>query len=340
MSHQKVAFVGELLLRLSAPEGLLLRQSQGLQLHVGGAEANVAVALAHWGIPTAFLSALPANDLGDLIVEHLRKYGVATDAVIRQGERVGLYFYEAGAGLRAGKVIYDRKGSAFAQAAPQEYSSEIFRNASWLHFTGITPVVSERAAQTLLWAIKHCRNRTAKISIDLNFRKSLWKPAEHRPVFEAVFPHVDIVMADLTSLAHMANIAVNCEDFTDDPVIYHYAANQFFDKYPHASLMIFSVRQTVSSRAFNIQYIVCDRQNCIKSDVFKVEDATERIGAGDAATAAAIYALLKGFSYEKIANMAAAASALKHFVKGDHLTASIEEVMEMATGKMSFSVKR
>ncbi|MCS7018554.1 MAG: sugar kinase [Cytophagales bacterium] len=340
MQNSPIAFIGELLLRLSAPDGLLLRQSQHLQMYVGGAEANVAIALAQWGIATTFISALPDNDLGELVLEHLRKYGVDTQYIIRHGQRLGLYFYEAGEGLRSGKVLYDRQHSAFAQALPKHYPANALQQASWLHCTGITPVISEQAAQTLLWATEQCCHRGIPISIDLNLRKSLWNPTMHLPIFEQLLSRVDVVVADLTALAHMAAIEVDSRIFTDDPLVYRNAADQFFERYPNTRLIAFSIREVTSSRAFKMQYLICTPNDYFQSAVFQIENAIERIGAGDAATAAIIYALLQGFSYEKTANLAAAASAMKHAIKGDQLLSSIAEITALAEGNIHFSIKR
>lgn len=340
MVLKPVVFFGELLLRLSASKGLLLRQSSLLEVQPAGAEANVAIALAQWKVPTRLISALPDNDLGEMAVEQLQRYGVDTQGIIRQQERMGLYFYQSGEGLRAGKVIYDRQYSAFAQAQAASYNWSLLQNACWLHSTGITPLVSKQAAEALLHAVNIARQQGMAVSLDLNFRKSLWNAALHSSTMEVLLKQVNFLIADLTSLSIMANISAQYDKFTDNPVTYYRAAQEFFSKNPQSQAILFSLRENLSAEAFHLRYVLCRPNSWSISNIFKVEHASERIGAGDAATAAALYGWLNGFSDEKICNLAAAASALKHFIKGDQLLATWQEIESIAEGKINYSIQR
>ena len=198
----RVVTFGEVMLRLKSPAFERLFQSPVLEATFGGAEANVAVSLANYGMAATFVSAIPANDVGDAAVAELRRFGVDTSAVKRQGDRLGIYFLESGANQRASKVTYDRAGSAIASAKRGDFDWDaIFEGADWFHVSGVTPAISASAADVAIEAAQAARSKGVTVSCDYNYRKNLWKYGKKAPeVMRELVKHVHVGIANWCGL--------------------------------------------------------------------------------------------------------------------------------------------
>ena len=197
MAAKRVITFGEIMMRLN-PEGYLrLVQSGKFEASYAGGEANVAVSLANYGMDAAFVTKVPAHEIGQCAVNELRRYGVDTRHMVRGGSRLGIYFCEKGASQRASKVIYDRAHSAISEAVPADFDwAAIFEGADWFHWTGITPALGGQLSEICLEACKAAKERGIRISCDLNFRKKLWTSQQAGEVMGRLLPYVDVCIAN------------------------------------------------------------------------------------------------------------------------------------------------
>ena len=193
----KIVTMGEIMLRLSTPNNEKFIQADEFDVNYGGGEANVAVSLANYGHDVEFVTAVPANPIGDCAVAALRKYNVGTKHIARSGERLGIYFLETGSAMRASNVVYDRANSAIATATADEFNfDEIFKDADWFHFTGITPAVSDAAIELTEAALKAAKAHGVTVSVDLNFRKKLWSSEKAQKVMTNLMQYVDVCIGN------------------------------------------------------------------------------------------------------------------------------------------------
>lgn len=326
-----VAF-GEILLRLSPEQHKRFVQADRLDVVYGGGEANVAVLLAELGVDAAFVSKLPEHEIGQAALNELRRYGVDTQYALRGGKRVGIYFLETGASQRASKIIYDRAGSAFAEAAPEEFDwEEIFTGANWFHFTGITPALSEAAAESCLRACRAARERHIPISFDPNYRSSLWPRDKASSLFDKVMPYVDLCISNPGQAADVFGIDVPSDGSEEEERrACVQTAEELCSRYG-CRWVALTRRKSVSASDNDFSAMLYAGGESYFSRRYAMH-IVDRVGGGDSFAAGLIYALQKEFSLERSIEFAAAASCLKHTVPGDACHASAEEVLRLAAG--------
>ena len=336
---------GELMLRLAAPGFERFLQTPRFEATFGGGEANVAVALAGWGLPTAFVTALPEkNAIADAAISQLRGFGVDTSHVVRGKGRLGSYYLETGASQRASKVIYDREFSAMALSKPGQFSWEhIFQGARWFHITGITPAVSQSAADLALESVHKARERKITTSCDLNFRKNLWKWGKTAAeVMPELLKHADIAIANeedvQMSLGIKADVDVHSGKL--DPMQYQPLTQKVLDAFPNLKAVAITLRESRSASHNGWSACVNDREAFQVSRAHEISHIVDRVGSGDSFAAGLIYGWQKLPSRRDALEFAVAAGCLKHSISGDFLRCTVEDVAALVAGGGSGRVQR
>ncbi len=325
-----VVTLGELMLRLSPPGHLRFAQATQFDLHIGGAEANVAVALAHWGIESRFISRLPTNELGDRCVAELRRHGVNVESVARGGDRLGLYFLEHGASQRASQIIYDRAHSAFALADPAAFDwAAILKGARWFHWSGITPALSDHARQIAVDASAAARQLGVTVSFDMNYRARLWSAEDAAKVLTPMMSNVDVCICGTIEAQTVLGVPPGDEEQT---------AITLRDRFGFRSVLI-PQRASQSARHTSWAATFITDDGVFHSPVYEI-DIIDRVGAGDSLTAGLIFSELRGDTPQQCVNFAVAASAIKHTIPGDHNLASIAEIEGLVAGCGGGRVRR
>ncbi len=334
----KVVTFGELLLRLSTPNRRRFVQAEDYEATFGGAEANVAVALVGFGLESCFISKVPAHDLGQAAVNHLRRFGVGDEHVARGGERLGLYFLETGAGHRASRVIYDRQGSAFTTLQADELDlHRIFDGARWFHFTGITPALGEVPRATLLTLCKQAREAGATVSCDLNYRRTLWTEDRAQEVMIPLMEQVDLLIADPTAARVCLGVTPEETPDEDSAVTLARALLERFD----LQTVVVPLRESVSAARSALGAVLLDA-DCTEPyrSRWHELDEVDPVGAGDALAAGLIYGLLIGSSPSEALEFAVAAAYLKQTIPGDFNLVSTKEIEQLATGARRPRIER
>lgn len=338
----KVVTFGELMLRL-APEGYLrFVQSDKYEGTFGGAEANVAVSLANYGVNAAFVSKLPEHEIGQCAVNSLRKFGVDTSEIVRGGARVGIYYCEKGASQRPSKVIYDRAGSSIACAERIDFNWEkILNGADWFHFTGITPALSDNVADITLDALKVCRSKGITVSCDLNFRKKLWSKDKAGKVMGELMQYVDYCIANEEDAKDVFGIEADNTDITSgklDRNGYISVARKLTDRFSFKGVAI-TLRESLSANDNNWSGMLYTGDKAFFSKKYAMH-IVDRVGGGDSFGGGLIYSLANGYDPQKAIEFAIAASCLKHSIEGDYNMVSLKEVETLAGGDASGRVQR
>jgi len=345
MKHKVVTF-GEVMIRLSPPGHLRFSQSNTLDFTFGGGEANVAVSLAKYGMPVSFVSRLPNNDLADACISELKGLGVRTDQILRGGERMGIYFLETGAVSRASQVIYDRIHSAFSEVEPGMVDwDQVFDGATWFHWTGITPAVSESAAAVCREAIQAARKKGITVSTDLNYRKKLWKYGKSaREVMAALVEGCEVILGNEEDAALALDIHPEGVDVTHgkiDAEAYLGMSKKIMERFPGCRKVITTLRESVNASQNNWSGLLYDGSKLYKAPQFQITHMVDRVGGGDAFMGGMIYGLLTfGKDLQKALNFAAAASCLKHTIHGDYNRVSVKEIEKLMGGDASGRVSR
>ena len=339
---KKVVTFGELMLRL-APEGYLrFVQSEKYEATFGGAEANVAVSLANYGVDVAFVSKLPEHEIGQAAVNSLRKFGVDTSMIVRGGDRVGIYYCEKGASQRPSKVIYDRAGSSIATANKADFDwSKIFEGVEWFHFTGITPALSDEIAQICMDACKEAKKRGIKISCDLNFRKKLWSKEKAGKVMAGLCEYIDYCIANEEDAKDVFGIEADNTDIYGgklDRNGYISVAKKLTERFGFKGVAI-TLRESLSANDNNWSGMLYVDGNAYFSKKYAMH-IVDRVGGGDSFGGGLIYSLINGFDAQKSIEFAVAASCLKHSIEGDYNMVSVKEVETLAGGDASGRVQR
>ena len=342
---KKVITMGEIMLRLSTPGHERFIQADGFDVCYGGGEANAAVSLANFGHKAEFVTAVPANPIGECAVAALRKYGVGTEHIVRSGERLGIYFLESGSAMRPSNVVYDRAGSSISTARPEEFDfAEIFQDADWFHFTGITPALSDSAAWLTEEALKAAKAAGVTVSVDLNYRKKLWTPEKARSVMTKLMKYVDICIGNeedgdkvLGFKTPESDVRSGGLDLEGYKKIFRQMADQFGFRY-----VVSSLRQSYSASHNDWSACVMDGKTgeFYHSRTYSIAPIVDRIGGGDSFAAGFICGLLDGKDMKEALEFAAAASALKHTIPGDFNFVTREEVESLAQGDGSGRVQR
>ena len=339
---KRVITFGEIMLRL-APEGYYrFVQANSFGATYGGGEANVAVSLANFGIDTVFVTKLPAHEIGQAAVNELRKFGVDTSRIVRGGNRIGIYFLEKGASQRPSKVIYDRAHSAIAEASPEDFDwNEIFQNADWFHFTGITPALNDTLAAICLDACKKAKELGLTVSCDLNYRNKLWSREKAGQVMSELCKYVDVCIANEEDAADVFGIRAANTDVTKGAVShegYKDVAKQLAGRFGFSKVAI-TLRESLSASDNNWAAMLYDGTEFYFSKKHAVH-IVDRVGGGDSFGGGLIYACLNQYDPQSAIEFAAAASCLKHSVEGDMNMVSVSEVQKLAGGDGSGRVQR
>ena len=338
----KVVTFGELMLRLAPENYLRFVQSDKLEATFGGAEANVAVSLANYGVDASFVTKLPEHEIGQAAVNSIRKFGVDTSKIVRGGERVGIYYCEKGASQRPSKVIYDRAYSSIAMAKASDFNwAKIFKGVEWFHFTGITPALSDSMAKICLTACKEAKKRNITISCDLNFRKKLWSKEKAGKVMTELCYYIDYCIANEEDAKDVFGIEAENTDITTGKLNregYISVAKQLTDKFNFKGVAI-TLRESLSANDNNWSGMLYTDGNAYFSKKYAMH-IVDRVGGGDSFGGGLIYSLVSGFDPQKSIEFAIAASCLKHSIEGDYNMVSVKEVETLAGGDASGRVQR
>lgn len=346
---KRVVTLGEIMLRLKSPGFERFFQSPALEATFGGGEGNVALSLANFGLDVAFVTALPDNPLADACVRFLRGYGVDTRFISRQGERVGIYFLEAGANQRASNVVYDRAHSSISTAVSTDFDWDaIFDGAGWLHITGITPAISATAAELSLYAVQAAQERGVTVSCDYNFRKKLWKYGKSAPeVMGELVNYVDVGIANEEDCQKSLGVSLEEGDVDHavtsgelDTARYEALAKKMFATFPNLKYQAITLRESYSASHNGWSACLYNGSDFFLSRRYDITDIVDRVGGGDSFAAGLIYGLHTGMADEDALNYAVAASCLKHSILGDVNLSTVSEVQRLAGGDASGRVQR
>ncbi|NMB20151.1 MAG: sugar kinase [Firmicutes bacterium] len=342
MQNKKVVTFGEIMLRLSPPGSYRFLQATSLDATYGGGEANVAVSLANFGLQAHFVSKVPAHDIGQGAVNALRVHGVRTEHIKRGGDRLGIYYCEHGASQRASKVIYDRTGSSIAQVKPDEFDwHHIFQDASWFHFTGITPAISDNAAAATLEALKVAKEMKVKVSVDLNYRKKLWTPEKANRVMSQLMEYVDVVISNEEDAEKVFGIKAGSSDVEKGELHetgYREVARELVKRFGLEKVAI-TLRESLSASDNNWSGMLYDGEDFYDSRKYSIH-LVDRVGGGDSFCGGLIYALMTDKDPLYAVEFAAAASCLKQTIHGDFNLVSVEEVELLMEGDESGRIQR
>jgi 2-dehydro-3-deoxygluconokinase len=343
MSKKYVTF-GEIMLRLKSPGFERFFQSPVLEATFGGGEANVAISLANYGQDVAYVTVLPNNDIGEACIRDLRYFGVDTSKIVRGKGRMGIYFLEAGANQRASKVIYDREYSAIALAKPGDIDwKKVFNGAYWFHITGITPAISQSAADLSMEAVKTAKEMGLTVSCDFNFRKNLWKYGKKATeVMPELVKYVDVGVANEEDCQKSLGISIDADVESGELDIEKYKelTNKVLAQYPNMKMIAITLRESKSADHNGWSACLNDRENFYLSKKYDITDIVDRVGGGDSFAGGLIYGLNHYESKQDALEFAVAASCLKHSISGDPNRVTVDEVTKLMGGDASGRVQR
>jgi len=329
----EVVTFGEIMLRLNPPGFQRFVQADSLEVSYGGAEASVAVSLVNYGVPADFVTCLPPNEIGQSAVNYLRRFGVGTSHIIRKGERIGVYFLEIGANQRPSKVLYDRAHSAISEIKPGTIPwDQIFSEAKWFHFTGITPAISQGAADVSLEAVKSAKEKGLKVSCDLNYRAKLWKYAKTAgEVMSGLMPYVDLAIGNEEDCEKVFGIKGADVKVAGEVSAERYlgVARELTKRFPNLKKVGITLRGSISATHNTWSAVLYDGKQLYSTIKYDITNVIDRLGSGDAFTGALIYCLLSGKDDQEALDFATAASALKHSIPFDLNLVNVEEVQSL-----------
>lgn len=335
---------GEIMLRLRSPAHERFFQSPQLEATFGGGEANVAVSLSNYGLNAGFVSALPDNDIGESAIRELRKFGIDTAQIVRQGDRVGIYFLETGSNQRPSKVVYDRAGSSICEAGPGDFNwPTIFKGAKWFHITGITPALSQSAADLSLEACKAAKEHGVTVSCDFNFRGKLWKYGKSAPeVMRELVKYVDVGIANEEDCQKCLDIHVDIdvESGELDTSKYEALTAKVMKEFPDMSIIAVTLRESKSADRNGWSACLRDSEGFFLSKHYEITDMVDRVGGGDSFASGMIAGLNLYDDRQESLEFAVAASCLKHTIQGDFNRVSRAEVENLKGGDASGRVQR
>ncbi|MBJ2354854.1 MAG: sugar kinase [Sphaerochaeta sp.] len=345
MGNTFVTF-GEIMLRLKSPGHERFFQSPALEATFGGGEANVAVSLSLLGKKSRFVTALPANAIGEAAVREVRKYGVDTSAVtMTKKGRVGIYFLETGANQRPSSVVYDRAESSIALSKPSDFDfKSVLADAQWFHITGITPAISQDAADSSLAAMKAAKEAGATVSIDLNYRKKLWNYGKKAPeVMRELVKFADVIIANEEDIQKCLGIEAKVDVTSGelDTDVYKDLTEEVKRQFPNVSVVAVTLRESKSADHNGWSAALSGKSGFYLSKHYEITDIIDRVGGGDSFSAGLIFALSEyGDDEQYVINFAVAASALKHSIDGDFNLSTKAEVEALCKGDGSGRVQR
>ena len=339
---KKVVTFGEIMLRLSPAGTNRFVQADSFDVVYGGGEANVAVSLAAYGHNAYFVTKLPCHEVGQSAVNALRRYGVNTDYITRGGDRIGIYYLETGAAMRPSKVIYDRAHSAISEAEPFDFDfDKIMQGADWFHWSGITPAISDKAANLTRLACEAAKRHGVKVSVDLNFRKKLWTKEKAQSVMRPLMQYVDVCIGNeedaelCLGFKPDADVEAGRTDAEGYKSIFKAMAEEFGFEY-----VISTLRESFSASHNGWKAMIYNGREFYESRRYDINPIVDRVGGGDAFSGGVIHGLLTKSTQAEALEFAVAASALKHTIAGDFNMVSAEEVEALCGGDASGRVQR
>ncbi len=344
----KIVTFGEIMLRLATPGYLRFSQTNELSATFGGGEANVAVSLANYGMEAEFVTRLPENDIAAACVKDLHKHGVKTDHIVYGGDRMGIYFLETGAVARASKVVYDRAHSAISEIKPGMIDWEqVLAGADWFHWTGITPAISQGAADVCLEAIQTANRLGIPVSCDLNYRKNLWKYGKKASeVMPDLVAGCDIILGNEEDAEKVFGIKPEGFDVTAtagevNAAEFESVCTQLMQRFPRARKVIITLRGSINANHNTWGGVLYDGKQLFQSPRYDITHIVDRVGGGDSFMGGLIYGLLTYPQDDQQAlNFAVAASCLKHTIYGDYNEVTVKEVENLMKGDGSGRVSR
>jgi 2-dehydro-3-deoxygluconokinase len=346
---KRVVTLGEIMLRLKSQGYERLLQSATLEATFGGGEANVAISLVNFGLKAVYVTVLPKNAIADACVAFLRGFGIDTSMIVRGGERMGLYYLESGANQRASKVIYDRAHTSIATAGPEVMDwNKIFEGADWFHITGITPALSQPAADLAIAAVRAAKEKGLKISCDYNFRKNLWKyGSKATEVMPELVKYVDVGIANEEDCQLALGITLDKQDWeseikSGDLKMEKYRAlcEKVLEGFPNLEMQAITFRHSYSADHNGWSGCLHNGKEFLVGSYYNITDIVDRVGTGDAFAAGLIYGLIANFSHKEVLDFAIAAGCLKHSIPGDINRVSVEEVNKLISGDATGRVQR
>ena len=344
----KIITFGEIMLRLSTPGYLRFGQAKQFDATYGGGEANVAVSLANYGMDAKFVTRLPENDIAKACLKDLRSYGVDTSSIVYGGDRLGIYFLETGAVARPSKVVYDRANSSIATIKPGDIDwKKVLEGADWFHWTGITPALSQGAADVCLEAIKAANAMGITVSCDINYRKNLWKYGKKASeVMPALVEGCDVILGNEEDADKVFGIKPEGFDVTStggqiDQRRFQSVGEQLMKRFPRAKKVIITLRGSINANHNTWGGVLWDGKTLYQSPRYDITHIVDRVGGGDSFMGGLIYGLLTYTGDDqKALNFAVAASCLKHTIFGDYNQVSVAEVENLMKGDASGRVSR
>ncbi len=338
----RVITMGEIMLRLSTPGNQRFIQSDSFDVTYGGGEANVAVSLANYGHEAYFVSKVPKNPIGESAIAALRKFNVNCDYITRGGTRLGIYFLETGASMRASTVVYDRADSAIAEADITDFDFDrIFEAADWFHFTGITPAISDKAAILTEEALKAAKRNKLTVSVDLNYRKKLWTTEKAQRIMTNLMQYVDVCIGNEEDAEKVLGFKPGKTDVTSGELElagYKDIFEQMIDKF-NFKYVVSSLRESYSASDNGWSACIYDGKEFFRSKKYDIR-IVDRVGGGDSFAAGLICGLLDGKNMKDALEYAVAASALKHTIPGDFNMVTRAEIDALVGGDASGRVQR
>ncbi|MBT9187812.1 sugar kinase [Zobellia russellii] len=345
---KKVVTFGEIMLRLAPPGFLRFSQANTFDVVYGGGESNVAVSLANYGVPVDFVTRLPKNDIGECALMEMRKRGVGTDKIVYGGNRLGIYFLETGAVSRGSKVVYDRAHSAISEIESGMIDwDSVFEGVEWFHWTGITPAISQGAADVCLEAVKAASAKGITISTDLNYRAKLWNyGGDREAIMTELTSYCDIILGNEEDAEkhfgiHPEGLDVHKDGADVKAEAFLSVCKQMMKKFPKAKKVITTLRGSISASHNTWAGVLWDGSKMYETRQYQITDIVDRVGGGDSFMGGLIYGLLKYPEDDQNAlDFAVAASCLKHTIKGDANLVTVSEVEKLMGGDASGRVAR
>lgn len=338
----KIVTLGEIMLRLSPAGCKRFVQVDNFDVTWGGGEANVAVSCANYGHDAYFMSKLPTHEIGQAAVNALRRYGVHTDYVARGGNRVGIYYCETGASMRPSKVVYDRADSSIAEADIKDFDFDaIMKDADWFHWSGITPAISDKAAELTRLACEAAKRHGVTVSVDLNFRKKLWSKEKAQSIMRPLMQYVDVCIGNeedaelCLGFKPDADVEAGNTEAEGYKGIFTAMMKEFGFKY-----VVSTLRESFSATHNGWKAMIYDGKEFYQSKRYDINPIIDRVGGGDSFSGGLIHGLLSKPTQGEALEFAVAASALKHTVNGDFNLVTVEEVEALASGNANGRVQR
>ena len=341
----KVVTFGEIMLRLSPPGMQRFWQARSFDAVYGGGEANVAVSLANYGVPVDYVTRLPKNEIGQACMRFLREHGVGVDKIVWGGERLGIYFLEMGAVMRGSQVVYDRAHSSIATVAPGMIPwDEVFADAGWFHWTGITPAISQGAAEVCLEAVKAAKERGLTVSCDLNYRSKLWGWGKSAgEVMAELVDYCDVAIGNEEDADKVFGIHAPDTDVTSgqvDAAKYGSVCEGLHERFPSLKTIAITLRGSLSASHNTWSGVLWDEGQLYEAPVYDITHMVDRVGGGDSFMGGLIYGLQTYTDKQNALNFAVAASAFKHTIFGDFNLVTVSEVEKLMGGDLSGRVSR